>query len=293
MDLIYRCDPFAPVMPRRIPDAEAAIRELEEGNRKYQRIVQHVRSMFEGEDGVEPLIMPFDPMTFGVAMVAGASVAQAPFALVLGCSDARVPTELVFSQDCNDLFVVRVAGNVLGIECLGSIDFAVGRMESVKVVAVLGHTNCGAVTAAVDMYLSPSDYPDRGLSFALRSLVDRVMIAVRGAAKALERVAGPDVSQDSGYRAALLEVAVFLNAALTASDVRQALKPGPDRALGVVYGVFDLATQRIRARIDAGVDDPFFAPAPTEAAAFDSLAADLALAVVNRGGIDPAFIRRR
>ena len=249
--------------------------------------------MFEGGQLARSLVLPFDPLTFGVALVAGASVAQTPFALVLGCSDARVPTELVFSQDSNDIFVVRVAGNVLGIECLGSIDYAVGRMESVKVVTVLGHTNCGAVTAAVDMYLAPTDYPDRGLSFALRSLVDRVMIAVRGAAKALERVAGPDVSQDRGYREALIEVAVFLNAALTASDVRQALRPGPDRGLDVVYGVFDLASHRIRARIDAAIDDPLFAPAPTEAAAFDGLAADLALAVVARGGIDPAFIGRR
>ena len=62
------------------------------------------------------------------------------------------------------------------------------------------HTGCGAVTGAVDMYLGPTDYPDLGLSFALRSLIDRVLIAVRGAAKALERVCGPDVANDMGYR---------------------------------------------------------------------------------------------
>src|SRR6185312_15123878 len=129
--------------------------ELEAGNRLYKRVVDHVRGMFRGSGAGDPLVLPFDPMTFGVAMIDGTAVAQEPFALVLGCSDARVPTELVFHQDSNDLFVVRVAGNVLGIECLGSIDFAVARMKSIRLLTVLGHTNCGAVTSAVDMYLEP------------------------------------------------------------------------------------------------------------------------------------------
>ena len=72
---------------------------------------------------------------------------QAPFAVVIGCSDARVPTEMIFGQGFNDLFVIRVAGNVLGDVCLGSIDFAVEALsESVKLLVVLGHSGCGAVT---------------------------------------------------------------------------------------------------------------------------------------------------
>ena len=81
---------------------------------------------------------------------------QAPFAVVVGCSDARVPTEMIFGQGFNDLFVIRVAGNVLGDDCLGSIDFALNALsESVKVVVMLGHSGCGAVTGAVDAYLRP------------------------------------------------------------------------------------------------------------------------------------------
>lgn len=293
MDLVFRCDPFAAVVPRRIPDTEAALRELDAGHRTYRRIVEHFRSVFMSEDGLESLVLPFDPMTFGVAMVEGASVAQTPFAVVLGCSDARVPTEQIFHQDNNDMFVVRVAGNVLGIECLGSIDYAVGRMDSLKVVVVLGHTGCGAVTGAVDMYLGPTDYPDLGLSFALRSLIDRVMIAVRGAAKAMERVCGPDVSNDQGYRAALIEVAVFLNAALTAFDVRHTLDLDPKRGIEVVHGVFDVGTQRVRSRIDGEESDPLFAPAPTKASELDEIATQLVKAVVARGAIDPAFCNKR
>ena len=290
MDLVYRYDPFAPVAVRKIDDAEAAIRELEVGSQKFQKVVEHARAMFCNTDGGETLVLPFDPLTYGVAFVEGASVAQEPFAIVLGCSDARVPTELVFHQDSNDLFVVRVAGNVLGIECLGSIDYAVGRMPSLKLGVVLGHTNCGAVTSAVDMYRGPTDYAGQGVSFALRSLVDRVMIAVRGAASALERVCGPQVTQDQGYRAAMIEVAVFLNAALTAFDLRRAL--GPSVKLDVVYGVFDLGTHRVRSKLTPSDDAPMFAPAPAQASAFDDLAADLSRAIIARGVIDPAFAVR-
>lgn len=292
MDLVYRCDPYAPVGMRRIDHTEAAIRELDAGHRTYQRIVEHFRAAFLSEEGRESLVLPFDPLTFGVAMVEGASVAQTPFAVVLGCSDARVPTEQIFHQDNNDIFVVRVAGNVLGSECLGSIDYAMGRMDSLKVVVVLGHTGCGAVTGAVDMYLGPTDYPNLGLSFALRSLIDRVMISVRGAARALERVCGPNVDHDRGYRTALIELAVYLNAALTAFDVRHHLAIDGSRGVQVVHGVFDIATQRVRSRIDAGTDEPLFAPAPTQSSELDDLATQLAKAIVDRGGIDPAFCTR-
>ena len=126
-----------------------------------------------------------------MALVSGTAAAQTPFALVLGCSDARVPIELIFDQSPNDLFVIRVAGNVLGVECLGSIDYAVANLgKSLKLVVVLGHTACGAVSAAVDSYLTPKNYAEIAFTHALRSLVDRIQTAVRGAASALERVGG-------------------------------------------------------------------------------------------------------
>jgi len=123
---------------------------------------------------------------------------QAPFALVLGCSDARVPIESVFDQSFNDLFVIRIAGNVLGTECIGSFDYAVRQFGgSLQAVVVLGHTGCGAVTAAVSAYLSPTDFTDIALTHPLRTLIDRIMIAVRGAANAFDRQCGRDFQQAS------------------------------------------------------------------------------------------------
>ena len=72
-------------------------------------------------------MIPSDPLALGFPAGSGAAPVQTPFALVLGCSDARVPIEQIFDQSPNDLFVIRVAGNVLGVECLGSIDYAVNQ----------------------------------------------------------------------------------------------------------------------------------------------------------------------
>jgi carbonic anhydrase len=74
---------------------------------------------------------------------------QRPFATVLGCSDSRVPIEIVFNQGLGDLFVIRVAGNILNDHVIGSIEFAIETFGC-PLVMVLGHSNCGAVTAAVD-----------------------------------------------------------------------------------------------------------------------------------------------
>lgn len=74
---------------------------------------------------------------------------QEPFAVILGCSDSRVPVELIFDQGLGDLFVVRVAGNIVGPSQLGSIEFAVSLIRT-RLVVVLGHTGCGAVRAALD-----------------------------------------------------------------------------------------------------------------------------------------------
>jgi len=101
-------------------------------------------------------IVPCNGLEVGMVRVMGQLPKQAPFAVVVGCSDARVPTEMIFGQGFNDLFVIRVAGNVLGDVCLGSIDFALSALsDSVKVVVMLGHSGCGAVTGAVDAYLRP------------------------------------------------------------------------------------------------------------------------------------------
>jgi carbonic anhydrase len=98
---------------------------------------------------------------------------QQPFAIVLGCSDSRVPAELVFDQGFGELFVIRVAGNIVAPSQVGSVEFAAARF-STRLVVVMGHSQCGAVTAAVEEVLGRSTNESRNL----RSIVDRVRPAV-------------------------------------------------------------------------------------------------------------------
>lgn len=98
---------------------------------------------------------------------------QTPFAIVLGCSDSRVPAELIFDSGLGDLFVIRVAGNVVAPSQVGSVEFAAQRF-GVRLVVVLGHTNCGAVCATIEALRQASDAQSPGL----QSIVQRVRPAV-------------------------------------------------------------------------------------------------------------------
>jgi carbonic anhydrase len=98
---------------------------------------------------------------------------QEPFAIILGCSDSRVPAELVFDQGFGDLFVIRVAGNVVAPSQVGSVEFAAARF-STRLVVVMGHSQCGAVIAALDDVLGRTTEQSRNL----RSIVDRVRPSV-------------------------------------------------------------------------------------------------------------------
>src|SRR5512139_309291 len=100
---------------------------------------------------------------------------QAPFAIVLGCSDSRVPAELVFDQGLGDLFVIRVAGNIVAPSQIGSVEFAATRFGT-RLVVVLGHSSCGAATATIEELRRPSASQSRNL----RSIVNRVRPAVEG-----------------------------------------------------------------------------------------------------------------
>ena len=98
---------------------------------------------------------------------------QAPFAIILGCSDSRVPAELVFDQGFGDLFVIRVAGNVVAPSQVGSVEFAASRYGT-RLVVVMGHSQCGAVIATLeDVQGGPTNQ-----SMNLRSIVDRVKPSV-------------------------------------------------------------------------------------------------------------------
>ena len=286
MDIIYRYDPYMPIASRHLEDADAAIDYLRRGHDRFTSIVTQVHKEMVGAPSSGQIVIPADPLALSLSLWSGVPPAQTPFALVLGCSDARVPIERIFDQSPNDLFVIRVAGNVLGVECLGSIDYAVSQLgASLKLLVVLGHSTCGAVSAAVDSYLAPKDYASIAFTHSLRSLVDRIQVAVRGAATALERVAGAAVVRHPSYRAALVEAAVYLNAAITAYDVRREL----DRLAGtrVVYGVFDLVEQRVRARpADADGDEPgsipVFGDIPGGPDDFVAVANEIARAVIAR-----------
>ena len=100
---------------------------------------------------------------------------QEPFAIILGCSDSRVPAELVFDQGLGDLFVIRVAGNIVAPSQVGSVEFAAERFHT-RLVVVLGHSQCGAVTATLEEMRRPAT----GQSQNLRSIVNRIRPAVEG-----------------------------------------------------------------------------------------------------------------
>lgn len=106
---------------------------------------------------------------------AGLVQGQAPFAVVLGCSDSRVPVEIVFDQGFGDLFVIRVAGNIVAPSQVGSVEFAAERFGT-RLVVVLGHTRCGAVQATLEALQNHS----HGGSRNLLAIVDRVRPAVEG-----------------------------------------------------------------------------------------------------------------
>lgn len=128
---------------------------------------------------------------------------QAPFAIVLGCSDSRVPAEIVFDQGLGDLFVIRVAGNIVAPSQIGSVEFAAERFET-RLVVVLGHSSCGAIDATLEQLQRPSEEQSPGL----RSIVDRIRPAVEG-------LLGPH-----GPRDQILREAVRANIRLAASQLR-------------------------------------------------------------------------
>jgi len=137
--------------------ARAALDALRQGNRR-----------FVSELGLEAGAARARPRR-------GLPAAQEPFAIILGCSDARVPAEIVFDQGLGDLFVIRVAGNIVAPSQVESVEFAAEAFGT-RLVVVLGHSNCGAVNATLEQLTRPSREQTRNLS----SIVDRIRPAVEG-----------------------------------------------------------------------------------------------------------------
>ncbi len=130
---------------------------------------------------------------------------QKPFAIVLGCSDSRAPAEIVFDQGLGDLFVIRVAGNIVAPSQVGSVEFAAERFET-RLVVVLGHSQCGAILATLEELGRPSQDQSRNL----RSIVDRIRPSV-------EPLLATDLAH---HPEALVREAVRANIRASASHLR-------------------------------------------------------------------------
>jgi len=193
--------------------AQEALERLREGNRRF---VSGVRSG--------------DTLT-SQARRSELAAGQEPFAIILGCSDSRVPAELVFDQGLGDLFVIRVAGNIVASSQIGSVEFAAERFGT-RLVVVLGHSQCGAVLATLEELQQPTDNQSRNL----RSIVDRIRPSVEPLL-ATELRHNPE---------ALVHEAVRANVCFSASHLRhgsEILDQLTQRdALRVVGAVYSLET---------------------------------------------------
>lgn len=137
--------------------AREALARLQAGNRRFASTVR-------GSDA-------FVSHTRWADLTAG----QQPFAIILGCSDSRVPAEIVFDQGLGDLFVIRVAGNIVAPSQVGSVEFGAAAFGT-RLVVVLGHSQCGVILAALEALRRPAENQSRNL----RSIVDRVRPSVEG-----------------------------------------------------------------------------------------------------------------
>ena len=133
-------------------DAISALKQLQQGNQR-----------FVSGNGRDKESLAHNDLTSG----------QEPFAIILGCSDSRVPAEIVFDQGLGDLFVIRVAGNIVAPSQIGSVEFAAAQFKT-PLVVVLGHSCCGAISATIDEMKNPSAKK----SINIRAIVDRIQPSV-------------------------------------------------------------------------------------------------------------------
>jgi carbonic anhydrase len=235
----YEHDARAKSRPRP-EDADAALRRMDDGSQAFAALFAGL----DGHEGTARREIHVDLRDLGLLCDHSGSPEQHPYAAVLGCADARVPIELIFNEGPNDLFVVRVAGNTLGDDVLGSLGYALEHLGgSLKLVAVLGHSGCGAVTAAVDVFLNPNSYLSFASKYAVRRLVERLQVIVQAAATRMDAAFGPGVRSHPRYREALIEVAVVTNAAVSAHTVQEEI--GSIDGVRTAYGVYVLANRTV------------------------------------------------
>jgi carbonic anhydrase len=280
IDYVYRFDPNRPDAKAPPADAESARRALEEGNCTFALWMAQCQSAAQSGGAGPPHVINCGAQEVGLGQQAGGVPKPAPFGVVVACSDARVPTEMAFGQGLNALFVVRVAGNVLGDVCAGSVDFAVANLDSVRALVVLGHSGCGAVTGAVDAYLEPARMRSAAVTAGLRAVLEKIFVSVREAAGGLKAAWGAEASRRPGYRAALVESAVCLNAAQAAYGLRQDMGQTGRRDIGVLFGVYNLRTSQVcmpnNPHAPAAQQQAHLAPAPQGPEGFHVLAKRMA-----------------
>src|SRR5271165_405334 len=252
VELVYRYgSPHADMRPQP-PDAASARARLNDGNRAFAALLDP----FDESGGPARRIVDVHPRDLGLDAGGHHAPIQHPFAAVLGCSDARAPIELLFNEGPNELFVIRVAGNGLGADSLGSLSYAVERLrESLRLIVVLGHSGCGALTTAVDAFLEPNGYLSMAADFALRAIVDRLLPVVDASARHLAQAYGADAASRPGYRHALIETSIAVNAALAAYWARKQFPRAEAKGVRAAYGVYLLETREIWS--------PSFGPGPT------------------------------
>jgi carbonic anhydrase len=238
VDITYRYEtPDTPARARPL-DSNAALGRLNKGNRAFAALLEE-----ETKEHAERIIS-VDARDLGLGDTSLPK--QRPFAAILGCSDARVPIELIFNEGPNELFVIRVAGNGLGTEILGSLKYAVDNLRgSLKLIVVLGHSGCGALTTAVDVFLNPANYLPLVTMHSLRRILDGLLVVVQASARRFQSAFGPEISHHPRYREALIEASIVTNAALAAYSVQQELGTSDPAELQTVYGVYLLETRQV------------------------------------------------
>jgi carbonic anhydrase len=250
---VFEYDPASPDFSSQPASPAEAFEHLEKGNRAFGKWIKACRN----KEADRTLVVP----TIGLGRLVqqeGVPV-QSPFAVIVGCSDARMPLEMIFGQGPNELFVIRVAGNVLAVEGVGSVAYALRSFPQVKLVVVMGHTDCGAVTAATRAYLDPEGWWDAPAP--VRMILGRISHAVMEAANEIEQELGTGASRAPENSQKLLDRAIWINARRGAEDLRKQLHSielGEDgQHVGFAYGVLDLGNEGVNLRM---LDDE---PAPT------------------------------
>jgi carbonic anhydrase len=265
VEIAYRYDGAEASLRERPVDADAARLRLNGGNRAFAELFTRL----EEGTGTTRRIVPIDPRDLGLLPTGAESLQQRPFAAILGCADARVPIELIFNEGPNDLFVVRVAGNTLGEDVRGSLNYALDHLgDSLRLIVVLGHSGCGAVTAAADVFLDPAGYLALASKHAIRSMVDRLLVIVEASARKMAEVFGSGISSHPRYREALIEVAVVSNAALSAHSLQREIEKHAAHGVRTAYGVYLLAERTVWAPRRRSTEVTGLATPPDDAQGF-------------------------